>query len=684
MSEAPKVSTENEAPKASKEKLTTKQERCLQLAKTRYALRLAGKWPYLLRGEQKYLFGKPDRQALRADLRHAWREKYPDEAPPADAALNPVIDDLRRLALDADPDPITEDEHAGPGQYGAAGDEDEGNGLDLITGLADCPLPEDYQIPEGYQVRPDGIWHLLGKWGPSRATWAWLFPVSVYIDPDGDQLVELVWRDHGRWVNRLIRRSISKSGRKLVNEAGDAGLPITDADAKDAERWLAAAEAANAAIIPRHPVARQLGWQSDCRTFVTSQDSPWRVEPKYPQQVPAMKAHRPCGTLAGWQKAIRHAKPYPIAQLGIYEGLAPALLHVLGVDSFTVDHGGKSSRGKTITVMAGLSCWADPSEKGDGLLSWQTTVIEAERRFNLVSGLPVVLDESRLVKDPATVDTILYEVPKNHGKPRGGGWPSMLPWRTIVLSTGEQPATSFTTHQGASARVLSVQQPPFGTGSERSRTAAEALKSGLETNYGTAGPAFVARLQAKLAERGGAEDLRRRHAALTKQLRGKTDMSGRRGPLVAVIVLAAKLAAAWGITPFELPQDSEWLNMLSATDDPRENRPEMALGIVAEYVAAHQDKMYGFGDGEYPPASGWIGKETKDRDIALMPEKVREELKRRGYELDAVLPGWLEMKALVTRDNQQPPHLINCKLGRESARHLALSFHRAVWADWRA
>jgi hypothetical protein len=53
-----------------------------------------------------------------------------------------------------------------------------------------------------------------------------------------------------------------------------------------------------------------------------------------------------------------------------------------------------------------------------------------------------------------------------------------------------------------------------------------------------------------------------------------------------------------------------------------------------------------------------------------MPEKVREELKRRGYELDAVLPGWLEMKALVTRDNQQPPHLINCKLGRESARHL--------------
>ena len=105
-------------------------------------------------------------------------------------------------------------------------------------------------------------------------------------------------------------------------------------------------------------------------------------------------------------------------QIGIYEGLAPALLHVLRLDSFTVDHAGKSTRGKTITVMGGLSCWADPSEKGDGLLSWQTTVIEAERRFNLVNGLPVVLDETRFVKDPGIVDTILYEVPKNHGKPR--------------------------------------------------------------------------------------------------------------------------------------------------------------------------------------------------------------------------------------------------------------------------
>ena len=195
------------------------------------------------------------------------------------------------------------------------------------------------------------------------------------------------------------------------------------------------------------------------------------------------------------------------------------------------------------------------------------------------------------------------------------------------------------------------------------------MKRGIEANYGTAGPAFIAKLQAKLAEQGGAADLRRRHGELTGKLRGKTDMSGRRAPLIAVIALTAELAAGWGITPFEVPGPDRWLGMFSAADDPRDNRPEMALDIVREYLAAHQDKMCGSNDGAVPPATGWIGHEAKE-GLALLPEKLREELKRRDYELDAVLPGWLEMGALVTRDRQRPAHLIPRRLGGRMAKQL--------------
>jgi len=671
MSETPEE-TEPKTPR------TTKRDRIYELAVTRYDCRRQhrGGWPYVLHGEQRYGFGnRADLRSLRADLRLAWREKYHSDGIPDDSALNAAIEDLRLRAAAAEPDPPDANGHAEAWPPGRDDDETPADrGLSRVTALDDHPLPDGYEIPDGYEVRPDGIWYLEGRWGPCRAAWAWLFPVCVYIDPDGNQWLELTWRDCGRWVTRLVRRSITKSGRKLITETGDAGMPVTDSEARDAETWLAAAEAANIAVITRHPVARQLGWQADRKTFVTGQDTPWRVEPKFEAQTAAMQAHRPAGTLAGWQEAMDHARPYPVVQMGVYAGLAPVLLDVLGVDSGTVDVAGKSSRGKSITGMAAISPWADPSDTGDAILSWSATIIEIEKRLNLVNGLPVVLDETRLVKDPGNVDTVIYQVPKNRGKARGGGWPSMLPWRTILVSTGEQPATSFTTHQGASARVLSTHQAPFGARSEAGRTAAEAVKRGLEANYGTAGPLFVTRLQDLLAKDDGPARLRKRHAAITEKLRGGTDMSGRRAPLLAVVVLAAELAAAWKITPFPVPGPADWLAMFAA-DDPRDNRPEMALDIIREYLAAHQDKMYGAGDGEHPPAAGWIGHEASEGP-ALLPEHVRTELKRCGYDLDAVLPGWLEMGALVTLDKQRPAHLLPRSTGGRKSRHLV--FRRDV------
>ena len=663
--------TEQAAPK------TTKRERLFALANEAYTPRKATRWPYLMRGEQKYRFEGPDRRNLRADLRALWREEKPGENTPSDADLNSVIDDLRRLAEEAEPDAPTSEEEAD--QVLAArgiGAIPDGRGLDLVTRPDDSPLPEGYVIPEPYIVAPDGI-HLMKDDGAgyARVAWEWLFPVRVYVDPDGDQLVELAWRDGGRWVTRLIRRSLTRSGRKLIAEAGDAGLPVIEADAKQAERWLAAAEAANRGAIARHPVARQLGWQADGKTFVTGQDAPWRVEPRYSDQVAALAAHRPHGTLAAWKDAIAAARDHVIVQVGAYAGLASPLLHPLGLDSFTVDFSGRSSRGKTVTAMVALSCWADPRDRSEGMLTWQTaSVIGIEKRLNLVSGLTVVVDETRLVRDPALIDAVLYMIPKNHGRPRGGGWPNMIPWHAIVVSTGEQAATSFTSHQGASARVLSVQLPPFGTDGADGRTAAEAVKAGIEANFGTAGPAFAARLQARLAEDGGAGKLRTRHQELTEMLRGSTDMAGRRAPLAACMALAAELAEKWAIVPFAAPDVASWSGLF-ASDEQRDNRPEMALDLVREYVAAHADKMCGSNDGSHPPASGWIGHEAKEGP-ALLPEKLREELRRRGYELDAVLPGWLEMGALLTMDRQRPSHLIPRRTAGRQSRHLV--FRREV------
>lgn len=89
----------------------------------------------------------------------------------------------------------------------------------------------------------------------------------------------------------------------------------------------------------------------------------------------------------------------------------------------------------------------------------------------------------------------------------------------------------------------------------------------------------------------------------------------------------------------------------------------MALDIIREFVSAHADKLWrtGADRDERPPAAGWIGRDVPG-GVALLPEKVREELHRRGYELDAVLPGWRERGILAERKGQQPPYKIPIRL----------------------
>jgi hypothetical protein len=151
-------------------------------------------------------------------------------------------------------------------------------------------------------------------------------------------------------------------------------------------------------------------------------------------------------------------------------------------------------------------------------------------------------------------------------------------------------------------------------------------------------------------------------------LRGSSDMTGRRAPLAACLALAAELAEEWDILPFAAPEVTAWSGMF-ASNEQRDNRPEMALDLVRQYLAAHADKMWGSNDGSRPPASGWIGHEAKEGP-ALLPEKLREELRKRGYELDAVIPGWLETGALLTRDSQRPPYLIGRRTAGCLSRHL--------------
>lgn len=524
-----------------------------------------------------------------------------------------------------------------------------------------------YECPAGYRVDHSGVWAVRpvkdGGETLSRVTWAPLMITRVYEDPEGDQSVELAWMDRSRVVRRTVPRSVARRGRLLVATLGDAGLPVIEADAKHVERWLAAVESVNDRAIPRVALARQLGWQDD-GTFVTSQDAPLHVEVKFDEQRAALAAHGPSGTLDGWQAAVKPMENYPVAQMGLYAGLAAPLLTPLGINSYTVDISGRSTRGKTTTAMVGMSLWGDPSEKADGLYSWRTSAYAAELRLNLANGLLVVFDETKLVKDPELVNALIYQIPKNHGQPRGGGWASGLPWRTVVISTGEQSVLTFTSDQGAAARVLTLTGAPFGVEGGESAAAANAVQDGCAEHYGVAGPAFVAKLQEGLARPGGKDKLIVKHRELAEQHRGENDISARRAPMLASMVLAAELGHKWGIVPFPPPKLATWTELFTPLDQ-SDDRGEKALDVVREYIASHSEELWVPKSTTPPPATGWIGRYVaieNTETVAIFPERLRSVLERAKHDLDAVVPAWREAEKLIENRSYRPPYLIKKKI----------------------
>lgn len=528
-------------------------------------------------------------------------------------------------------------------------DEDTIQAFEKLTWSFGYDLPEGYAAPNGYDVARSGIYKIRADGQRSRVSYAPIIPVAVYTDPDGTEMLQLAWLNRDRWITKLTPRSVARSGRRLIAALGDAGLPAVESDAKALERWLANTEAVNGDVIPCHELANWLGWQPD-GTFLASYDGPKRVEPVFPEQGAAIKSHTTRGTFEGWKAGIRAIEPYPVAKICLYAGFAATLLDVLKVDSFLIDIWGRSTRGKTTAAKIALSLWADPSDRGDGMFSWKATTVAIEKRLNVVRGLPVVIDETRTVERPETVDEVIYQVPKGRGKPRSKPWPNAIPWQTIAISTGEQSALSFTSHQGASARVLSISLPPFGSGDPAHGRAAAQVGWAVDENYGHAGPAFVERLQLGLAHKDGAARLVERHQVIAQQHAGGNDMSGRRAPFVAALILAAELAHEWGIVPFAQPSPELWLDLFVA-EEITDNRPEMALQVAREFVAANASSLWNTGR-TTAPNGGWIGRKfvvgpDKKTTVGLLPEKLKEVLRKAGYTLDAIYAAWQEMGVII-------------------------------------
>ncbi|MFD6432850.1 DUF927 domain-containing protein [Streptomyces venezuelae] len=569
----------------------------------------------------------------------------------------------------------------------AANTEDESNpeGFDYADAFG---LPATVRTPYDYRVTGRGV-EVLSASGENwnRVTYTPLVVTATFEDPEGDQYVELSWIDRSlgrpRRISRIVSRETAKRGRKLIETLGSAGLPCVEGDARSVEKWLAEFEASNVHRIPSEQLARWLGWQDD-GTFVSSPEDGIKVDTAFEEQRGPARAHARKGTLEGWQDTIARLADFPVPRVAIAAALAAPLLKPLGLNSFTLDISSRSTKGKTTALQVALSAWADPSEHASAMSNWRTTLYAIEKRLNLVRGIVTVFDETMAVTDDSLIDEVLYQLPMNHGKARSGGaFGNMLPWETILLSSGERPALSFTTSQGAAARILGTTIAPFGDGGG---PVAAAVREGVLAHHGHAGPEFIQFILSGLAQPNGREALKARHRALVDEFRGGGDMTNRRAPMVAALVLAETLACGRGLLPYEPLSYDVWRSLFTA-HNPTDNRPDMALDVVREYVAGHAHELYSAtraAMGDRPPFSGWLGVlSSKDgvTEVALLPERVRKILAEAGYSLDAVVGSWIDADYLKVLKSQRPPHLVPRRFDGARAKCLAFTPEGMPYGD---
>jgi len=536
----------------------------------------------------------------------------------------------------------------------------ESRGIRLVDESGQGPPPLA-GLPDGWRAPPSWRVDASGVWGPDPQTDAIvqistvpIAPVGRLLDVDtGDHHVRLMWPGWtGSLYRRTVRQSVTVDGRVLVATLGDRGAGVTSRNAGALVGYLDAALATNAAAMPVELVASRCGWVSSGqvdgfllgRRWYGSGEVALQVEPGGGEEQ-VIEAVATGGTWAGWLEAIGRASDCPDVHLAVYASVASVLVGRLGTArGWVVDWSGETSQGKTTALRAAASVWGAPVD-GRMLQSWRLTVSRAEGVATLLGALPLILDDSKNARSSRDVAGLIYQhsqgQAKGRAKPGAGsqavGLRRSATWSSILLSTGEQSAVSFTEDAGSRARCLCLVGPPL-----RSDRQARDLTVGVLDHFGHLGERVIERLARFTSgdwERL-AESYRQSVEHWGTHLAEVGAVAQRLGSLLALLEAARDLAESVGYP--EPPADVEPLTraeeaVRAGGEDA--DRPLAALRAVCELATRHQES-FDTGAARSAPVGGYLGRWEGD-EIGILPRVVDEWLDRAGYD-PGVLARWRE------------------------------------------
>lgn len=347
----------------------------------------------------------------------------------------------------------------------------------------------------------------------------------------GEEQIRLAFKRNGRWEEIIVPKVMITSASKIVSLSG-RGVAVTSENAKLLVRYLSDVENRNADHIGVRYSSSKLGW-------IRKEFLPYDTEITFDGDFKARQLFESIGEYGNREKWYGHLKD--LRKTGRFEirimlaaSFASVLLHPIGALPFFVDLWGESEGGKSITLMAAASVWANPEEHayiGD----FTATDIGLEVKANMLNHLPMMLDDTskknRRIEE--NFESIVYNLCSGKGKTRSNkdiGINTENNWRNVILTNGEKPLTSYVSQGGAINRVLEVEC------GKRVYADPQYTVDILKHNYGFAGKDFVEVIKAI-----GADAVREIQKGFQQQLFDDEKMQ-KQSISLSVILTADKIA----------------------------------------------------------------------------------------------------------------------------------------------
>lgn len=499
-----------------------------------------------------------------------------------------------------------------------------------------------------------------------RITSTVILPVGTLRNVTTDlHSVVLIIYSRGRWMRKVLPRTAISNIRNIP-ELANYGVDVDSENAREIMRWLSDFMRFNRNSLPETLLTNKLGFIQDTAggfmhgaTHIPSEKC---LNVQLDQNVltdsSLVSAYRTGGTMEEWRLGVEQLVPYPVALLTVIASLAAPMLTVLDSQcpSFTVSLAGRTSTGKTISLMCGASCWGAPLQL---CKSWSSTNIGLERQLGLVANMPVFLDDTKLAKNDDFVRDAVYMIQQEVGMGRGkpGGLATQETWRTIVISSGESSLGSFFNDGGARARYFEVHDPPFGGESMSTAQIVKGVKRAFLENYGHAGPALI-KVLFETAKEGGWDRIKARHLQIQNDF--ARDTTGGAGDRVAGYAAALQVTAEVAVQAGILPEacikvvPELWPRVAQqANEAPVEER---ALIALFGWMLSHQEQFWGrhrmIADNPITPSNGFVGAWVEKpywKNVSFFRDRLDSILQELGFRHpDGVLRGWKDRGYLIT------------------------------------